>query len=349
MWITLLPASLLFFVLTLTSGLLVISSSSWIFSFAGLVLNTAAITPNLIQFSPFGWKSGEAAGKYFLVQAKASSTFALGSAVFWHWDSPTQIFLGLTPTEWGLIFLFSSMILKLGLFPFYAWIPGVMSGLSWTNCWLVLTWQKYFPLVIALQVTTSSASNFFQSIVMLTVSTTAILGALLGLGQTNLRALVAYSSLVHGSWSLMASILGMKTLALYMIVYTCTLGTTVFMFSRSSARSVQDPKILVSVSPAATILSILSLAGAPPLLGFFGKWLVIAQWTNMEMVTLPLSASLLGSLISLNFYLSMCWGLFWASSSELSLKKLPNPTHLSTVFSLNILASMQMALLITLN
>nr|YP_492562.1 NADH dehydrogenase subunit 2 [Lottia digitalis]ABC00936.1 NADH dehydrogenase subunit 2 [Lottia digitalis] len=321
----LLPSSIMFLAATLFSGLLAIGSSTWIFCFAGLIINTAAVIPNLIQLSLFGWKSGESAGKYFLVQAKASATYAMGCAVYWHWDVVGSSFYGTNHLHWGLALLNTSLLLKLGLFPFYAWVPGVTMGVSWFNCWLILTWQKYFPLVLLVQVFSSDQTPILHLVIMMTISFSALTGAILGMGQTNLRSLVAYSSLVHGSWSLMAAHLGILSVSLYMVVYSFTLSCVIFLFSRSGARSIQDPLLMAGgsepISAGVTIVSLLSLAGTPPLLGFLGKWLVVSQWASNSLPSLPLAIALMASFISLNYYLSICWGFFWRTTSERSLMK----------------------------
>nr|USS60631.1 NADH dehydrogenase subunit 2 [Nipponacmea sp. JM-2022] len=304
------------------------------FIFAGLVLNTASITPNLINLSILGWKSGEAAAKYFLIQAMSSATYAFGSALYWHWDSPIYIFLNMDYMLLGLIFLSISLIMKLGLFPFYAWVPGVIQGLSWFNCWLVLTWQKFFPLVLLLQASLSLQGQIVSILLPFVIVSTSVVGSVLGLAQTNLRSLIAYSSLVHGSWTLMAVSLGIQTIAGYLLVYTCTLGASVFLFSRSSARSIQSPRLFGQSSTEPTIVSVLSLAGMPPLTGFLGKWLIISQWGASNLSPFPLAMALLGSFISLNFYLSVCWGLFWAKSSEIPLwakKSTPSLSYIVTL------------------
>nr|YP_010184807.1 NADH dehydrogenase subunit 2 [Nipponacmea fuscoviridis]QHE50291.1 NADH dehydrogenase subunit 2 [Nipponacmea fuscoviridis]QVH34244.1 NADH dehydrogenase subunit 2 [Nipponacmea fuscoviridis] len=314
-----LPSNILFLVLTFVSGTLTISSASWIFVYAGLILNTVAITPNLMKISSWGWKSGDAAGKYFLIQASASAIYAFGSALYWYWDFPALTCMYLHSSEWGLAFLATSLMLKLGMFPFFAWVPGVVQGLSWFNCWLVLTWQKYFPLVILLQVTTSTGGESVHASFPYIVATTSLLGSFLGLAQTQLRSLIAYSSLVHSGWSLMAVTLGIPAITTYLLIYATTLGASLFFLNLISARSIHSPRMRGHKSVNAMVICVLSLAGMPPLLGFLGKWIIIMQWGSLNLPPLSLVAALLGSLISLNFYLSVCWGLFWAKYSEIPL------------------------------
>nr|YP_010931912.1 NADH dehydrogenase subunit 2 [Nipponacmea moskalevi]WKR34934.1 NADH dehydrogenase subunit 2 [Nipponacmea moskalevi] len=300
------------------------------------MLNTIAITPNLMKLSFFGWKSGDTAGKYFLVQASASAIYAFGSALFWSWSMPSSTFIYLNSMEWGLIFLATSLLLKLGVFPFFAWVPGVIQGLSWFNCWLVLTWQKYFPLVLLLQITSSTRGDLVHEVLPFVVAATSITGSLLGLTQTKLRSLVAYSSLVHSSWGLMAVTLGLPTISGYLFIYSCTLGSSLYLFNLTSARSVHSPRLRGHKSVNSAVVSILSLAGMPPLLGFLGKWLIISQWGSYNLPLMPLTMALVGSLISLNFYLSICWGIFWGKYSEVPLKSKEAYNSGALIMSLNV-------------
>lgn len=122
----------------------------------------------------------EALVKYFLVQVGGSSLFALS-------------FLLPFPSLCGLIFLLGIGI-KLGLFPFYRWVPMVISSLSWVGCLFVRTFQKIAPLLVICE------NYFVDSRFLLLLRVLGILvSGVLGFNQSYMRSLMAYSSVRHTS------------------------------------------------------------------------------------------------------------------------------------------------------
>lgn len=121
--------------------------------------------------------------KYFLVQGRGSALFLI-SVLEWNFSLS------------GLfdVFLPLSMCLKLGLFPFFYWVPAVMSTLSWFGCFVLRTVQKINPFIVL----SNMIFNQVQFDLLLIFSGIgAFLSSLLGVNQKYLRSLMAFSSITH--------------------------------------------------------------------------------------------------------------------------------------------------------
>lgn len=97
------------------------------------------------------------------------------------------------------LLILSTLLLKNGAAPFHFWFPGVIEGLSWINGLILITWQKIAPLIL---ISYNINYNFFLISIILSI----IIGALGGLNQTSLRKLIAFSSINHLGWILIAII-----------------------------------------------------------------------------------------------------------------------------------------------
>jgi len=127
--------------------------------------------------------------KYFLVQAGGSRLFLIS-------------FLMGNRVYAGFLFLLR-MVIKLGVFPFYQWVPMVMTSLSWPGCILLSTVQKVAPLFM---VTVQSVS--FNYLIMLLGCFSVLISGVLGYNQRYMRSLMGYSSIAHRGWLMVVSVFG---------------------------------------------------------------------------------------------------------------------------------------------
>lgn len=97
----------------------------------------------------------------------------------------------------GFIVLIGGLCVKLGLFPFHYWLPRVMAGLPWVSCLLLATWQKFAPLFLMLCLLELSRSYLIACVVCFIGMGSSLVGGLGGMNQTQIRALLAYSSIGH--------------------------------------------------------------------------------------------------------------------------------------------------------
>nr|NP_739634.1 NADH dehydrogenase subunit 2 [Carapus bermudensis]BAC23165.1 NADH dehydrogenase subunit 2 [Carapus bermudensis] len=283
------------------------ASSHWLFAWIGLEINTLAIIP--LMASHHHPRATEAATKYFLVQATASATIlfaAISSA--WqvgHW----VIFDSMDPLSNTL--LLAALALKLGLAPLHGWLPEVLQGLNLTTGLILSTWQKLAPFSILLQTHPHSPATL---VVLGMLST--LVGGWGGLNQTQLRKILAYSSIAHLGWMVivMAFAPGLSMLA--MIMYIVMTSTIFLVLIASRAFTINSLATAWSAGPlmaALTSLCLLSLGGLPPLSGFMPKLLIIHELTKQELA-IPATITALSALLSLYFYLRLAYAYTLTSS-----------------------------------
>nr|AAY53659.1 NADH dehydrogenase subunit 2 [Polyboroides typus] len=278
-----------------------IMSTHWMMAWTGLELNTLAIIP-LISKSHHP-RAIEAAIKYFLVQATASALLLFSSMMnAWatgQWDI-TQL---AHPPSCSLLTV--AIAMKLGLVPFHFWFPEVLQGSPLTTALLLSTVIKLPP--IALFFLTSHTLNPTLLTAMGVAS--VALGGWMGLNQTQIRKILAFSSISHLGWVTIILIYSPKLALLAFYLYILT-TTTVFL-TINSTKTLKLTTMMTSWTKSPTLnatlmLVLLSLAGLPPLTGFLPKWLIIQELTKQEMAaTATIIATL--SLLGLFFYLRLAY------------------------------------------
>nr|QOD98228.1 NADH dehydrogenase subunit 2 [Cepphus grylle] len=278
-----------------------ISSNHWMMAWTGLEINTLAIIP-LISKSHHP-RAVEAAIKYFLVQAAASILVLFSSTTnAWHtgqWDL-TQL---THPT--ACLLLTTAIAMKLGLVPFHFWFPEVLQGSSLTTALLLSTVMKFPPITILYM--TSHSLN--PALLTTMAIASAALGGWMGLNQTQIRKILAFSSISHLGWMSIIIIYNPKLTLLTFYLYS--LMTTTVLLTLHTTKTVKLSTMMTSWTKAPMLnttlmLTLLSLAGLPPLTGFLPKWLIIQELTKQEMTTVATTIAML-SLLGLFFYLRLAY------------------------------------------
>nr|AZJ17486.1 NADH dehydrogenase subunit 2 [Sitta europaea] len=296
------PQAKLIFATSLLMGTTItISSNHWILAWTGLEINTLAILP-LISKSHHP-RAIEAATKYFLVQAAASALVLFSSMTnAWHtgqWDI-TQL---THPTS--CLILTSAIAMKLGLAPFHFWFPEVLQGSPLTTGLLLSTAMKFPPITLLYMTSHSLNPTLLTTMAILSTA----LGGWMGLNQTQTRKILAFSSISHLGW--MAIIITYSPKLALLNFYLYTLMTAAAFLTLNSMKVLKLSTLMTSWSKTPTLsamllLTLLSLAGLPPLTGFLPKWLIIEELTKQEMAPTATIISLL-SLLSLFFYLRLAY------------------------------------------
>nr|ABB01065.1 NADH dehydrogenase subunit 2 [Sitta europaea]ABB01069.1 NADH dehydrogenase subunit 2 [Sitta europaea]ABB01095.1 NADH dehydrogenase subunit 2 [Sitta europaea] len=296
------PQAKLIFATSLLMGTTItISSNHWILAWTGLEINTLAILP-LISKSHHP-RAIEAATKYFLVQATASALVLFSSMTnAWHtgqWDI-TQL---THPTS--CLILTSAIAMKLGLAPFHFWFPEVLQGSPLTTGLLLSTAMKFPPITLLYMTSQSLNPTLLTTMAILSTA----LGGWMGLNQTQTRKILAFSSISHLGW--MAIIITYSPKLALLNFYLYTLMTAAAFLTLNSMKVLKLSTLMTSWSKTPTLsamllLTLLSLAGLPPLTGFLPKWLIIEELTKQEMASTATIISLL-SLLSLFFYLRLAY------------------------------------------
>nr|YP_009512516.1 NADH dehydrogenase subunit 2 [Chicoreus torrefactus]AXJ93070.1 NADH dehydrogenase subunit 2 [Chicoreus torrefactus] len=308
-----LPFGYMFLMVMSVGTFLSISSVHWLGIWAGLEINLIGFLP-LLVYQKSALES-ESAVKYFIVQALGSSLLIFGSlssfGVSFTWDVFSR---GENLETFGLLMMLSGLCMKLGLFPFHYWLPSVMAGLPWPTCLLLATWQKIAPLF--LMVCLLELSEYYMLICFLCVVSagSSLVGGLGGMNQTQIRALLAYSSIGHLGWMVCAVLHSEWSMKFYLLVYIVISLCMFFSLWKSDLSTMKDIDSLKmnKVNQMNIMLLLLSLGGLPPLLGFVSKWSVILVGTSNPWLPLLL-VLIVGSLMSLFYYLTLFFSVFVSS------------------------------------
>nr|AVW86189.1 NADH dehydrogenase subunit 2 [Iphione sp. YZ-2018] len=288
---------------TLTLGTFMsMSASHWLFIWMGLELNLLSFIPLLTMSSTN--QESEAAMKYFLAQALGSGLILLGGILM---SSNLQMITALLPS---ILIIMSGVLLKLGLPPCHFWYPSVMTSISWFMCLILSTWQKIIPLIIL-----SYLFNLLPStLIIILIGSSSFIGGLGGLNQSQLRPLMAYSSIGHLSWVMAGSLFSFSFAMTYFCLYTVITAAfmiTMMFMNASSNMSIGSMLLYPPIHHIIIASILLSLGGVPPLSGFFTKWLIIQA--SSQISTLITAILILGSLMNLFYYLNI---VFLTSTSS---------------------------------
>nr|AIM45455.1 NADH dehydrogenase subunit 2 [Vireo vicinior] len=296
------PQAKLIFAFSLLLGTtLTISSNHWIMAWAGLEINTLSILP-LISKSHHP-RAIEAATKYFLVQA-AASTLVLFSGMTNAWHTGQWDITQLTHPMSCLV-LTAALSMKLGLVPFHFWFPEVLQGSPLTTGLILSTVMKLPPIALLFMTSHSLNPTLLTTMAILSVA----LGGWMGLNQTQIRKIMAFSSISHLGWMAIILVYNPKLTLLNFYLYALMTAAVFLTFNSIKTLKLSTLMTTWAKTPSlsmALLLILMSLAGLPPLTGFLPKWLIIQELTKQHMAPSATIISLL-SLLGLFFYLRLAY------------------------------------------
>nr|WOX01907.1 NADH dehydrogenase subunit 2 [Oncomelania hupensis]WOX01920.1 NADH dehydrogenase subunit 2 [Oncomelania hupensis] len=302
-----LPFTLSFFSIMIFGTIFSISSSHWFGIWAGLEINLIGFLPLLVYQKSMS--ESESAVKYFITQAMGSSFLMFGSLVsyglFFTWE--------MAANSWalGLILILVGLMTKTGIFPFHFWLPSVMAGLPWVSCLMLATWQKIAPLFLMAIFLDGNLTYWLFMLFCIFSAGSSIIGGIGGVNQTQLRALIAYSSIGHLGWMLFAVLHSSWAMKIYLSVYIM-ISICIFLslwYTNASTMGAMKMPVTNILGLGSTLIMFLSLGGLPPMLGFISKWVVVVVSTKgVSWIFLLLLVC--GSLMSLFYYLSLFFSLF---------------------------------------
>nr|NP_443659.1 NADH dehydrogenase subunit 2 [Mastacembelus favus]BAB70379.1 NADH dehydrogenase subunit 2 [Mastacembelus favus] len=278
------------------------ASSHWLLAWMGLEINTLAIIPLMAQHHHP--RATEATTKYFLTQATAAAMLLFASTTN-AWISGQWHIMQMThPIPTTLITL--ALALKIGLAPMHAWLPEVLQGLNLTTGLILSTWQKLAPFALLLQIQQTNPTLT----IMLGISS-MLIGGWAGLNQTQLRKILAYSSIAHLGWMLVVIQFSPPLTMLTLFLYFIMTSSAFLSFKLSNSTNINSLAISWAKTPTLTSLApliLLSLAGLPPLTGFMPKWLILQELTKQDLAPTATLAAL-SALLSLYFYLRLTYAM----------------------------------------
>jgi NADH-quinone oxidoreductase subunit N len=269
-------------------------------------------------------KSTEAGLKYFVLGALSSGMLLYGASLIYGFTG-TVTFTGIAAAAttgsvgivFGLVFLLAGLCFKVSAVPFHMWTPDVYEGAPTP----VTAFFASAPKVAALAVFTRVALTAFpaimsqwQQIVVFVSIASMVLGSFAAIGQTNIKRLMAYSSIGHMGFALVGlaagTAEGAQGVLVYIAIYVAmTLGTfAIILAIKRGGKPIETISDFAGLSRTNPVLAFLfamflfSLAGVPPLAGFFGKFYVFVAAIKAGMFTLAV-VGVLASVVGCFYYL----------------------------------------------
>nr|AQP29184.1 NADH dehydrogenase subunit 2 [Microcerotermes sp. A TB-2017] len=293
--------------ITLVGGMLMsVSSNSWLGAWMGLEINLMSFIPLMSNVK--NMYNTEASLKYFIVQVLASATLLFMVVM----KTLTEDFFTFEISPYTPMIICTPLLLKSGAAPLHWWFPGVMEGLSWENCALLMTVQKAAPLMLMSYLI--EINVFTLSIILLST----IVGSIGGLNQTSMRKILTYSSINHTGWMLIALTTSENLWLVYFVIYS-TLALAVVSAIKLSGTSFINQTMMTNKDTTLMkfmmFTSLLSLGGLPPFLGFLPKWIVIQAMIANNMAPLAVVV-VVTSLITLYYYLKISYSSFVILNTE---------------------------------
>ena len=280
-------------------------------------------------------KSTEAGLKYFVLGALSSGLLLYGASLVYGYAG-TTLFSGILSTVnagvplgllFGLVFMLSGLAFKVSAAPFHMWTPDVYEGAPTPVTAFFATAPKVAAMALIARLVQDAfggiTGQWSQVLAALSVAS-MFLGAIAAIGQTDIKRLMAYSSIAHMGFALMGlaagTAEGVQAMLIYMVIYvTMNVGTFAFILSmEKDGKPVTDIAGLNQFSSRAPLKALamlvllFSLAGVPPMLGFFGKFYVLKAAVDADMTWLALSGAV-ASVIGAFYYLRIVFFMYFGS------------------------------------
>ena len=297
---------LLFFLFSISIRILgAIKTKSWLVLWLWIELKRLALIPILrINMSP---RTIEATRKYFLFQAAGRVIILIGIMLRYYYSGQIITRGRYTFSETTIIIL--ALAIKMGIFPRHFWFIEVMKGLKFFRGFFVAIISKIVPLYVIIFVRIETKSPIVFIIRLLSV----IIGSIFGVQQTQLRKLIALSSIAHLGWMIIifnkvkTSWIGIVLFVSY-IIMVLPLFWIGKRFSIEYLAKSSKPGRKSSIG-IILCLTVLSIGGFPPLLGFFYKWIIFLKVIKAKKF-LVIVILIIARLISLFYYIQICLGIY---------------------------------------
>nr|AGY61357.1 NADH dehydrogenase subunit 2 [Protobothrops xiangchengensis] len=322
------------------STILITTTTHWLMAWVCLEINTLSMVP--IISKPHHPRATEATTKYFLTQTLASMTILFATTMNALNTSNWEITLTTETTAMKIITV--ALMMKMAAAPFHFWLPEVAQGATTPTTLVILTWQKIAPLSILMM----NHNNTNLMILSLSAILSVLVGGMGGLNQTQLRKLLAFSSITHTGWILATITLAPNISTLTFLIYTMTTIPIFLTLNTSSTTTIKDMGTMWTTSPhlmLITLVVILSLAGLPPLTGFMPKWLILNKMTALNLTTEAILMAM-SSLPGLYVYIRLTYVLTMTMPPHTSTTQIKwRSSHKNTPLLSTTLATMMMLLL----
>ena len=316
---------------------IMVSANDFMSLYLGLELNSlsAYVLAAILRRDT---RSGEAGLKYFVLGALASGILLYGMSLLYGFTGGTgfaAVRSGLTGELaygplFGLIFVLAGLAFKISAVPFHMWTPDVYEGAPTPVTAFFATAAKVAAVAVTVRIIITAFPGLqheWRQIVVFVAILSMALGSFAAIGQTNIKRLMAYSSIGHMGFALVGLAAGTEQgvagVMIYMAIYVLmTLGTFAAILSmRVGDRYVEDIADLAGLSRTNGLMAFViammmfSLAGIPPLAGFFAKWYVFLAAINGNLYGLAV-IGMLASVVAAFYYLRIVRIMYFDESAR---------------------------------
>jgi len=284
-------------------------------------------------------KSSEAGLKYFVLGSLSSGILLYGASLTYGYAGTTE-FAGILSTLtqgdvplgllFGLVFLITGLAFKVSAVPFHMWTPDVYEGSPTPVTAFFATAPKVAAMALLARLMYDAfgaiPGQWGQVIALLAVLS-MFLGAIAAIGQRDIKRLMAYSSIAHMGFALIGlasgTAFGVQAMLIYMAIYvSMNIGTFAFILSMErdgvAVTSIDSLNMLSKKAPLqafAMLVLLFSLAGVPPMLGFFGKFYVLQAAVDANMTWLALAGAI-ASVIGAFYYLRIVFFMYFGKEGD---------------------------------
>ena len=316
--------------------MIMISSNDLIIFYLGLELQSLALYV-LASFNRDNVLSSESGLKYFVLSALSSGLLLYGCSLVYGFSGSTNFtYISNTPTNteygiiFGLVFIIVGLAFKISAVPFHMWAPDVYQGSPTSVTLFFAALPKVAALTVFIRILYTPFINLidqWQTILVFISVASMIFGAVAAIGQSNLKRLIAYSSISHMGYALAGlasgSNQGIQSSIMYISIYlvmTLAFFSCLLMLRKKnifyekiedlSGLSINHPILSISF-----LVVLFSLAGIPPLAGFFAKFYIFMAVIEQSMYFLAI-VGLLSTVVAAFYYLRLIKIIYFDKPKE---------------------------------
>ena len=324
--------------LSVVGMMVMVSAGSLLTLYMGLELQSLALYV-IAAFRRDSAKSTEAGLKYFVLGALSSGLLLYGASLVYGFAGTVEFAGIMQATQGGdlsmglllgLVFVISGMAFKVSAAPFHMWAPDVYEGAPTPVTAFFATAPKMAAMGLFARVVHDAFGGVigeWQQVVAVLSVVSMFLGAVAAIGQGDIKRLMAYSSIAHMGFALMGlasgTAFGVQAMMVYMAIYvTMNIGMFAFILTMErDGRPVSDIASLHMYSKKEPLKALcvaalmFSMAGVPPLVGFFGKFYVLRAAYEANMAWLAV-AGVVASVIGAFYYIRIVYFMYFGEAGE---------------------------------